>query len=39
MVQEAMTYLDKTPSMAVKLKLIDTLRTVTAGKVFLRNIN
>lgn len=33
MVQEAMTYLEKTPSMNIKLKLIDTLRTVTAGKV------
>ena len=33
MVQEAFTYVDKTPNMEVKLKLIDTLRSVTAGKV------
>ncbi len=33
MVQEACTYVEKTPTMEVKLKLIDTLRTVTAGKV------
>lgn len=34
MVQEACTYLDKTPNMETKLKLIDTLRTVTAGKIY-----
>lgn len=34
MIQEAYTYVEKTPSMDVKLKLIDTLRTVTAGKVW-----
>ena len=34
MVQEAMKYLDKTPSLEVKLELIETLRTVTEGKVF-----
>jgi 26S proteasome regulatory subunit N5 len=33
MVQKAMEYLDKTPSMETKLELIDTLRDVTAGKV------
>lgn len=33
MVQEAMTYLDSTPNMETKLELIDTLRTVTDGKV------
>ena len=33
MIQEAYTYVEKTPNMDVKLKLIDTLRTVTAGKV------
>lgn len=33
MVQHAMTYLDSTPNLEVKLKLIDTLRAVTAGKV------
>ena len=35
MVQEAFTYVEKTPNLDVKLKLIDTLRTVTAGKVCL----
>ncbi|KAJ3145529.1 26S proteasome non-ATPase regulatory subunit 12 [Geranomyces variabilis] len=34
MIQEAMTYIDKTPDMATKLELIDTLRTVTDGKIF-----
>lgn len=34
MVQEACTYLDKTPDLDTKLKLIDTLRTVTAGKIY-----
>ena len=34
MVQEAFTYVDKTPNMETKLKLIDTLRTVTAGKIY-----
>ncbi|KAJ3295369.1 26S proteasome non-ATPase regulatory subunit 12 [Borealophlyctis nickersoniae] len=34
MVQEAMTYIDKTPDMKTKLELIDTLRTVTEGKIF-----
>lgn len=33
MVQEAYSYLDSTPDMATKLELIDTLRTVTEGKV------
>lgn len=33
MVQEAYTYVEKTPNLDVKLKLIDTLRTITAGKV------
>ena len=33
MVQEACGYVEKTPNMETKLKLIDTLRTVTAGKV------
>lgn len=33
MVQEAMTYLDSTPNMETKLELINTLRTVTDGKV------
>jgi len=34
MVQEAMTYIDKTPNMETKLSLIDTLLQVTEGKVF-----
>ncbi|XP_074648032.1 26S proteasome non-ATPase regulatory subunit 12-like [Tubulanus polymorphus] len=34
MVQEACTYVDQTPSKEIKLKLIDTLRTVTAGKIY-----
>ncbi|XP_041363009.1 26S proteasome non-ATPase regulatory subunit 12-like [Gigantopelta aegis] len=34
MIQEACTYVEKTPSQDVKLKLIDTLRTVTAGKIY-----
>lgn len=34
MIQEACTYVDKTPNMEVKLKYIDTLRTVTAGKIY-----
>lgn len=33
MVQECCTYVDKMPTKELKLKLIDTLRTVTAGKV------
>jgi 26S proteasome regulatory subunit N5 len=33
MVQEAFTYVDNITHMETKLKLIDTLRTVTAGKV------
>ncbi|KAJ3325298.1 26S proteasome non-ATPase regulatory subunit 12 [Blyttiomyces sp. JEL0837] len=34
MVQEAMTCIEKTPDMASKLELIETLRTVTDGKIF-----
>jgi len=34
MVQEAMSHLDDTPNMETKLELIDTLRTVTEGKIF-----
>jgi 26S proteasome regulatory subunit N5 len=33
MIQESMECLDKTPDMKTKLELIDTLRTVTDGKV------
>jgi len=33
MVQEAFTYVDSITNMETKLKLIDTLRTVTSGKV------
>jgi 26S proteasome regulatory subunit N5 len=35
MVQEAMTFIEKTPDQKTKLELIDTLRTVTEGKVSL----
>lgn len=35
MVQEVMKFLDDTPSMDVKLSVIETLRTVTEGKVSL----
>ncbi|KAJ3207864.1 26S proteasome non-ATPase regulatory subunit 12 [Entophlyctis luteolus] len=34
MIQEAMALLDKAPNMATKLELIETLRTVTDGKIF-----
>eukprot|EP00735_Rhodelphis_limneticus_P007225 TRINITY_DN19732_c0_g1::TRINITY_DN19732_c0_g1_i1::g.3270::m.3270 TRINITY_DN19732_c0_g1::TRINITY_DN19732_c0_g1_i1::g.3270 ORF type:complete len:462 (-),score=123.44,sp/Q2KJ25/PSD12_BOVIN/50.57/3e-155,PCI/PF01399.22/8.2e-18,ERp29/PF07749.7/0.24,ERp29/PF07749.7/5.7e+02,ATG16/PF08614.6/2.1e+02,ATG16/PF08614.6/4.3e+02,ATG16/PF08614.6/2.6 TRINITY_DN19732_c0_g1_i1:534-1919(-) len=34
MVQEAMTLLEKTPDKETKLKLLETLRTITAGKMF-----
>lgn len=34
MVQESFTYVDKISNMDNKLKLIDTLRTVTAGKIY-----
>jgi 26S proteasome regulatory subunit N5 len=34
MIQEACTYVDQTDDMEQKLKLIDTLRTVTAGKIY-----
>jgi len=34
MVQEAFSYVDKINNMETKLKLIDTLRTVTAGKIY-----
>ena len=33
MIQEAFAYVEQTPDLETKLKLIDTLRTVTAGKV------
>lgn len=33
MIQEAFSYVDQTPDKETKLKLIDTLRTVSAGKV------
>lgn len=35
MTQEAMQCLEQTPDMKTKLELIDTLRTVTDGKVLL----
>nr|XP_039266874.1 26S proteasome non-ATPase regulatory subunit 12-like [Styela clava] len=34
MVQECYKYVDQTPDMETKLKLIDTLRTVTEGKIY-----
>ncbi|KAJ5153265.1 26S proteasome non-ATPase regulatory subunit 12 [Penicillium canariense] len=34
MVQEVMKFLDDTPSLEVKLTVIETLRTVTEGKIF-----
>ncbi|XP_070580943.1 26S proteasome non-ATPase regulatory subunit 12-like [Ptychodera flava] len=34
MVQQAFEYVDQTPDMETKLKLIDTLRTITAGKIY-----
>ena len=34
MVQEACTYVDEISNLEVKLKLIDTLRTVTVGKIY-----
>lgn len=33
MVEECCKYVDQTPDLETKLKLIDTLRTVTEGKV------
>ena len=33
MVQQCCKYVDQTPTKELKLKLIDTLRTVTTGKV------
>ncbi|KXJ21702.1 26S proteasome non-ATPase regulatory subunit 12 [Exaiptasia diaphana] len=35
MIQEAFSYVDQTPDKETKLKLIDTLRTVSAGKIYL----
>ncbi|XP_032789586.2 26S proteasome non-ATPase regulatory subunit 12 [Daphnia magna] len=34
MVQQCCQYVDQTPTKEIKLKLIDTLRTVTAGKIY-----
>lgn len=34
MIQECITYVDKTPDKETKLKLIDTLRSVTEGKIY-----
>eukprot|EP00128_Syssomonas_multiformis_P004855 Colp12_sorted_trinity150504_noHs@35410 len=33
-IQEIVTYVDQTPNLETKLKLIDTLKTVTAGKIY-----
>merc|ERR1711990_1249339 len=37
MVTESCTFLDKTPDKATMMKLIDTLRSVTAGKIYVEN--
>lgn len=37
MVQKCVTYVEQTPDKETKLKLIDTLRTVTAGKIYVEN--
>lgn len=37
MIQECFTYVDKTPDMQTKMKLIETLRTVTEGKIYVEN--
>ena len=37
MVTEPCTFLDKTPDKATMLKPFDTLRTVTAGKIYVEN--
>ena len=34
MVKEAITYIDRAPNLAVKTELIETLNTVTSGKIF-----
>ncbi|XP_061713353.1 26S proteasome non-ATPase regulatory subunit 12 [Cydia pomonella] len=34
MVQECYTYVDKTPDMKTKIKLIETLRSITEGKIY-----
>ena len=34
MIQECCTYVEKTPDLETKLKLIDTLRTATEGKIY-----
>lgn len=38
MVQQCCTYVDQMPTKELKLKLIDTLRTVTAGKVAIQPV-
>jgi len=37
MVQEAYELVEKTPDLDTKLKLIETLRNVTTGKIFVEN--
>jgi 26S proteasome regulatory subunit N5 len=39
MVQVAMSFLDDTPDLETKLRLIETLRTVTEGKVCRATLN
>lgn len=36
MVQKVMSFIDETPNLEVKLSVIETLRTVTEGKVSLQ---
>lgn len=37
MIQEAVTFVEDTPDMATKLELINTLRNVTEGKIYVEN--
>jgi len=39
MVQQAFSYVEKISNLDIKLKLIDTLRTVTAGKVSMHTVS
>ena len=37
MIQEAVTFVEETPDMDTKLELINTLRNVTEGKIYVEN--
>ena len=37
MIQEAVTFVEETPDMPTKLELINTLRNVTEGKIYVEN--